>query len=70
MDDVIFAHKQRLLDVATQLKCSAHTQSLWLDCKLCAVIPTDAQDYFLVAESVAFDCLVINVNCVQMCCCR
>ena len=24
MDDVIFAHKPRLLDVATQLKCSAH----------------------------------------------
>jgi len=25
MDDVIFAHKTRLLDVAAQLKCSAHT---------------------------------------------
>jgi len=24
MDDVIFAHKPRLLDVAAQLKCSAH----------------------------------------------
>jgi len=24
VDDVIFAHKPRLLDVAAQLKCSAH----------------------------------------------
>jgi len=24
MDDVIFAHKPRLIDVAAQLKCSAH----------------------------------------------
>ena len=24
MDDVIFAHKPRLLDVAAQLECSAH----------------------------------------------
>ena len=25
MDDVVFAHKPRLLDITAQLKCSAHT---------------------------------------------
>ena len=37
MGDVIFAHKPRLLDVAVQLKRSAHT--LGPGYKLCAVIP-------------------------------
>jgi len=30
MDDVIFARKPRLLDVAAQLKCSAHAAALGL----------------------------------------
>ena len=37
MDDVIFAHKPRLLDVAAQLKRSAHA-ALGL-AELCAVTP-------------------------------
>jgi len=36
--DVIFAHKPRLLDVAAQLKRSAHA-ALGLASKLCAVVP-------------------------------
>ena len=41
MDDVMFAHKPRSLDVAAQLKRSAH--SLGLGYKLCAVIPVASQ---------------------------
>ena len=41
MDDVIFAHKPRLLDVAAQLKHG--TCSLGLGYKLCAVIPVADQ---------------------------
>ena len=37
MDDVMFAHKPRLIDVAAQLKRGAC--SLGLGYKLCAVIP-------------------------------
>ena len=40
MDDVIFAHKPRLLDVATHLKPSAHVRSIT------SIRPTDALDYF------------------------
>jgi len=40
MDDIIFVHKPRLLDVAAHLKCSAHTA---LGCKLCTVIPVAGQ---------------------------
>ena len=49
MDDVIFAHKPRLLDIATRLKGSAHaalglakTVRSNTSCR-----PTDAWDYFL-----------------------
>jgi len=41
MDALIFAHKPRLLDVAAQLKCSAHA-SLGLATN-CAVIPVAGQ---------------------------
>ena len=50
MDDVIFAHRPRLLDVAAKLKRSAHAA---LDVSInCVVIPAagqrpEAQDYFL-----------------------
>jgi len=42
MGDVIFAHKPRLLDVAAQLKRSAHA-ALGLAIKMCAVIPVAGQ---------------------------
>ena len=42
MDDVMFAHKPRLLDVAAQLKRSAHA-ALGLVYKLCAAIPVAGQ---------------------------
>ena len=43
IDDVIFAHKQqRLLDVAVQLKRSAHV-ALGLGYRLCAVLPVAGQ---------------------------
>ena len=72
MDDVIFARKPRLLDVAVQLKGSAHAPWAWLY-KLCAVIPVANQRTHettfralkitsLVAttgaESAVYDCLV------------
>jgi len=41
MDDVIFAHKPRLFDVAAQLKCIAHA-ALGLAIN-CAVIPVTGQ---------------------------
>ena len=43
VDDVIFAYKPSLLDVATQLKHSAHAGSLGLGYKLCAVMPVAGQ---------------------------
>ena len=43
VDDVIFAHKPRLLDVAAQLKCMHCTRSLGFGYKLCAVIPVAGQ---------------------------
>jgi len=43
MDDVIFAHKPRLLDVAAQLKCSYPAGSLGLGYKLFPVIPVAGQ---------------------------
>jgi len=42
MDDVVFAYKPRLLDVAAQLKPS-RTRSLGLGYKLCAAIPVAGQ---------------------------
>jgi len=38
MDDVIFAHKPRLLDVVAKLKSSARAALVGLGYKLCAVI--------------------------------
>jgi len=49
MDDAIFARKPRLLDIATQLKHSAHV-TLSLALKLCSNTSCrrmDAWDYFL-----------------------
>jgi len=71
MDDVIFAHKPRLLDVAAQC-----TSSLGLGYKLCAVIPvagkrTHGTTFRALrvtsqlatpgrgAETVVYDCLVL-----------
>jgi len=48
MDDVNFAHKPSLLDVAAQLKRSAHA-ALGLAINVCSDTsckPTDARDYF------------------------
>ena len=46
MDDVIFAHKPRLLDVAAQMKRSAHAAlDLAINCNT-SNEPTDARDYF------------------------
>jgi len=42
MDDVIFADKTRLLDVAAQLKRSAHA-ALDLGYELCAAVPVAGQ---------------------------
>jgi len=73
MHDVIFARKPRLLDVASQLKCSAHA-ALGL-AVLCAVIPVAGQQMHGItfrtlkvfsqvstpgAESAVYDCLVIG----------
>jgi len=44
MDDVIFAHKPRLLDLAAQLKRSAHAALGLATNTSCR--PTDARDYF------------------------
>jgi len=44
MDEVVFAHKPRLLDVTAQLKRSAHAErSLGLGYKLCAAVPVAGQ---------------------------
>jgi len=69
MDDVMFAHKPRLLDVAAQLvQC---TRSLGLGYKLCVVIPVAGQRTHgttlqalkatLGTEYVVDDCIVITV---------
>ena len=73
MDDVIFAHKTRLLDVAAQLKRSAHAAS---GLAICAVIPVAGQLTHGTtfrsrkvtsqvatpgAESVVYDCVVVCV---------
>jgi len=42
MDDVIFAHRPRLLDVTAQLKRSAHA-TLGLAINWCTVIPVAGQ---------------------------
>jgi len=74
VDDVIFAHKPRLLDVAAQLKRSAHAAQAWLQTvrSNTSCRPTDARDYFLGAlkvtfevatqraESVVYDCIVFS----------
>jgi len=53
MDDVMFAHKPRLLDVAAQLKCSAYVAlGLAINCvRNTSCRPMDALDYFLIAYS-------------------
>ena len=50
-DDVTFAHKPRLLDVAAQLKRSAHAAlGLAISCAhYYQLQPADARDYFSVA---------------------
>ena len=73
MDDVIFTHKPKLLDVAAQLKRSAHASLGLAMLLLCAVIPVVGQRThgttfralkvtFQVAtpgpESAVYDCLV------------
>jgi len=72
IDDVIFAHKPRLLDVAAQLKRSAHAAlGLATVRSNASCRPTDARDYFSGAESkigykvattgvesAVYDCLV------------
>ena len=76
MDDVIFAHKPRLLDVSRP--AGAHcTRSLGLGYKLCAVIPVAGQRTHRTtfralevtshvetpgAESAVYDCLVGRVK--------
>ena len=42
VDDVIDAHRPRLLDVAAPSRSAVHTQS-WLGYNLCAVIPVAGQ---------------------------
>jgi len=74
-DDVIFAHKPRMLDVAAQLKRSAHA-ALGLAIN-CAVIPVAGQrthgTTFRVlevtskvatpgAESAVYDCLILSLS--------
>jgi len=53
MDDVIFAHKPRLLDVAAQLKHSHMQPWVWLKTvrSTTSCRPTDAWDYFSGAQS-------------------
>jgi len=74
MGDVIFAHKPRLLDVAAQLKRSAHA-AFGLAIKMCAVIPVAGQRTHGTnfralrvtsqvvkpggGESAVYDCLVV-----------
>jgi len=76
MDDVIFAHKPRLLDVASQRKSSAHAAlGLAINC-VCAVIPVAVQRTHGTtfralkvtpqvatpgAESAVYDCLVCTM---------
>ena len=43
IEDVIFVYRPRLLDVAAQLKRSAHSLELGYWLKLCAVIPVAGQ---------------------------
>jgi len=45
------AHKSRLLDVATQLKRSAHATMGYKLCNNASSRPVDAWDYFWVLES-------------------
>jgi len=74
MDDVIFAHKPRLLDVAAQLKCSARAA---LGLTMCAVILVAGQQTNGTAfralevtsqvatpgaESAVYDCLVVKLQ--------
>jgi len=46
MDDVIFAHKPRLLDVVAQQKCSAHAALSLALRRNTSCRPTDARNYF------------------------
>jgi len=71
MDDVIFAHKPRLLDVAAQLKRRAHAAlGLAIDCAVIAIagrrthgttfraLKVTFQVATTGAESAVYDCLV------------
>jgi len=77
MDDFIFAHKPRLLDVVAQLMEVQPTRSLGFGYKLCAVIPVAGQRThrttlsalkvtFQVAtteaECAVYDCLVMQYS--------
>ena len=79
MDDVIFAHKSRLLDVAAQLKRSAHAV-FGLATNCCAITPDRQRTHgttfralkvtFHVAtpgaESTVYDCLVWETRFVEL----
>jgi len=58
MDDIMFAHKPRLLDVAAQLKCSADAALGLAIYKLCAVIPVAGQQM----DGTAFRALKVTVQ--------
>jgi len=75
MDDVIFAHKPRLLDVRRPAEAQC-TRSLGLGCTMCAVIPVAGQRTYGTtlqlkvtsqvatpgAESAVYDCLVLGTQ--------
>jgi len=78
INDVIFAHRPRLLEVAALLNEAQCTRSLGLGCKLCAVIPVAGQRTHGTtfralkvtsqvatpgAECEVYDCLVSVVLC-------
>ena len=75
VDDVMFAHKPRLLDVAAQLKCSAHAAlGMAVNCALIPVVgqrthgtafralKVTCQVAATGAESAVYDCLVLYDN--------
>jgi len=79
MDDVIFAHKPRLLDVAAQLKRSAHAAfGLAIDCAVILVagqrthgttfraLRVTSQVATPKAESAVYDCLVVQLRCSRL----
>ena len=83
MDDVTFAHKPRLLDVAAQLKRSAHASfGLAINCALLPVAGQRAHGTIFRAlkvtsrvatpgaESAVYDCLVCTVLTYVVKCCN